>query len=415
MSKVNVGIETDGGITSSYKVDDGVVLKVPYSFFGSIYDEEEEKAVLAAMKQDSLTMGPQVQTFQKNFAEYTGTKYAFATSNCTTAMHVCSQVIGLKPGDEVIVTPNTFIATSLVVLKEGAAPVYADIDPKTFNIDPNEVEKKVTNKTKAIYVVHYGGQMVDMDPIMDIAAKYHLIVLEDCAHAPGAEYKGRKAGSIGDFGCFSFHSLKNMTTLGEGGMITCNNDRYAEGIERLRCMNLDHWKDQKDYWIPSHFDVNSFDGKWGNNYRMNEPQAAVGIAQLKKVDMLNAKRIENGRYLNEGLKGIKGITPVYEDPNCKHVYHLYTVCVEEKELGATRDEFLRVLYNQEGVQGILHYQPTYHFSGLKEMGYKQDICPLAEDFFYRRELNTPHHPRLTKDDLDAIIQGVRNAASKVGE
>jgi perosamine synthetase len=131
--------------------------------------------------------------------------------------------------------------------------------------------------------------------------------------------------------------------------------------------------------------------------------------------MLNDKRIENGRYLSEGLKGIKGITPVYEDPNCKHVYHLYTVCVEEKELGATRDEFLRVLYNQEGVQGILHYQPTYHFSGLKEMGYKQDICPLAEDFFYRRELNTPHHPRLTKDDLDAIIQGVRNAARKVGK
>ena len=263
MSKVNVGKESEGGITSSYKVDDGVVLKVPYSFFGSIYDEEEDKAVLAAMKQDSLTMGPQVQTFQKVFAEYVGTKYAFATSNCTTAMHVCAQVIGLRPGDEVIVTPNTFIATSLVVLKEGATPVYADIDERTFNIDPEEVEKKVTNRTKAIFVVHYGGQMVDMDPIMEIANKYHLVVLEDCAHAPGAEYKGRKAGSIGDFGCFSFHSLKNITTLGEGGMITCNNDRYAEGIENLRCMNNKHWENQTDYWIPSHFDTVTFDGKWG--------------------------------------------------------------------------------------------------------------------------------------------------------
>lgn len=415
MSKVNVGKDSAGGITSSYKVDDGVVLKVPYSYFGSIYDQEEENAVLTAMKQDSLTMGPQVLEFQKNFAAYTCTKYAYAASNCTTAMHVCAQVMGLRPGDEVIVTPNTFIATSLVVLKEGATPVYADIDPKTFNIDPKEVEKKVTSKTKAIFVVHYGGQMVDMDPIMEIAKKYHLIVLEDCAHTPGAEYKGRKAGSIGDFGCFSFHSLKNMTTLGEGGMITCNNDRYAEGIEKLRCMNLDHWKNQVDYWKPSHFDVVDFDGKWGNNYRMNEAQAAVGIAQLKKLDMMNTRRTENGRYLNEGLQGIKGITPVYEDPNCTHVYHLYTVCVEEKELGASRDDFMRVLYKEEGIQGILHYQPTYHLTGLKKMGYAQDICPIAEEFFYRREINTPHHPRLTKDDLDVIIAGVKNAAMKVGK
>mgnify|MGYP000922317982 CR=1 FL=1 len=414
MSEVNVGKESDGGITSSYKVDDGVVLKVPYSFFGSIYDEAEEKAVLSAMKQDSLTMGPQVLEFQKRFAQYVGTKHAYAASNCTTAMHVCAQAMGLQPGDEVIVTPNTFIATSLVVLKEGATPVYADIDPRTFNIDPKEVEKKVTNKTKAIFVVHYAGQMVDMDPIMEIAKKHNLIVLEDCAHAPGAEYKGRKAGSIGDFGCFSFHSLKNITTLGEGGMITCNNDIYAERIEKLRCMNLDHWKNQKDYWIPSHFDVVDVEGKWGNNYRMNEPQAAVGIAQLDKVDMMNKIRIENGRYINEGIMGIKGITPVYEDPNCKHIYHLYTFCIEEKELGASRDDFMRVLYNEEGVQGILHYQPTYHFTGLKKMGYAQNICPIAEDFFYRREINTPHHPRLTKTDLDNIILGIKNTAKKVG-
>jgi len=414
-SQVNVGKESAGGITSSYNVDEGVRLRVPYSFFGSIYDSEEESAVLGAMKQDSLTMGPQVLAFQKEFAEYTGTRYAFAVSNCTTAMHVCSQVIGLVPGDEVIVTPNTFIATTLVVLKEGAIPVYADINPCTFNIDPGEVASKVTDRTKAIYIVHYGGQMVDMDPIMEIAARHKLVVMEDCAHAPGAEYKGRKAGSIGDFGCFSFHSLKNMTTRGEGGMITCNNDRYAEGVEKLRCMNLENWKDQKDYWIPSHFDVVDFNGKWGNNYRMNEAQAAVGRVQLAKLDRHNAIRTENGRYVSEGIRGIRGVTPVFEDPNCQHVYHLYTVCIEEEELGASRDDFLRVLYRVEGIQGILHYQPTYHFTGLKKLGYRQDLCPRAEEFFYRRELNTPQHPRLTKDELDAIIQGIRNAAKKVGK
>lgn len=416
-NKLATGGESDGGITSSYKVDDGVVLKVPYSFFGSIYDEAEEKAVLAAMKQDSLTMGPQVQMFQKKFAAYSQVKHAFAVSNCTTAMHTCAQAIGLKPGDEVIVTPNTFIATTLVILKEGATPVYADIDPKTFNIDPKEIEKKITDKTKAIFVVHYAGQMCDMDPIMELARAKgrNIAVLEDCAHAVGSSYKGRMAGSIGDFGCFSFHSLKNITTLGEGGMITTNNDLYAEAVERLRCMNLKDWENQSDYWIPSHFDVVDWNGKWGNNYRMNESQAAVGVAQMDKVEMLVKTRRDYGKYLTEGLKGIKGITPVYEDPDCVHSYHLYTVCVEEAELGASRDDFLRVLYREEGIQGILHYQPTYHFTGLKKMGYAQDICPNAEAFFYKREFNTPHHPRLSYNDLDMIIAGIKNAAKKVGK
>ena len=411
---ITSGSETEGGITSSYAQDDGVVLKVPYSFFGSIYDQEERDAAWEAMQQDTLTMGPQVAAFQKEFAAMCGVKHAFAVSSCTTAMHVATQVFNIQPGDEVIVTPNTFVATSLVILKEGAIPVYADIDPKTYNIDPADIARKVTSKTKAIYVVHYGGQMCDMDPIMEIARKHNLLVLEDCAHTPGAEYKDRKAGSIGDIGCFSFHSLKNMTTCGEGGMITTNRDDFVDAIEKLRCMNLDHWKNQTDYWIPSHFDVVDVNGHWGNNYRMNEVQAAVGRAQLRKLPKLNAMRREIGRRISDGLVGIKGITPVYEHPDCYHVYHLYTLCVEEEELGASRDDFLRALDNEEGVQGILHYQPTYHFSGLKKMGYAQDLCPLAEKFFYRRELNLPMHPRLTDQEIVDTIEGIRRAAARVG-
>jgi len=342
-----------------------------------------------------------------------GAKHAFAASNCTTAMHVASQVFGLVPGDEVIVTPNTFIATSLVIVKEGATPVYADIDPRTFNIDPVEIEKKVTPRTKAIYVVHYGGQMCDMDPIMEIARKHGLYVMEDCAHTPAASYKGRKAGSIGDIGCFSFHSLKNMTTCGEGGMITTNNDEFVPAIEKLRCMNLQEWEDQTDYWVPSHFNVVDVNGKWGNNYRMNEIQAAVGRVQLQKLSDLNAKRREIGRRINDGIAGIRGITPVYEDPNCEHIYHLYTLCVEEAELGASRDDYMRVLYREEGVQGILHYQPTYHFTGFKKLGYGDHLCPRAEEFFYRREINLPMHPRLTDQEIEDTITGIRNAAGKV--
>lgn len=423
------GGETEGGITSSYATDDGVQLKVPYSFFGSIYDEAEEKAVLAAMKQDTLTMGPKTTEFQKKFAAFCGAKHARACSNCTSGMHIATQLFDIRPGDEVIITPTTFIATTLVVLKEGGRPVYVDIDPRTFNIDPQKIEEKVTAKTKAIYVVHYGGLMCDMDPILEIARRHRLFVLEDCAHAVGAEYKGRKAGSIGDIGVFSFHSLKNITTCGEGGMITTNNDAFADGAEKLRCMNLKDWdidqtrwrfgsieiekKSRLDYWLPSHFDVDDWNGHWGGNYRMNEIQAAVGCAQLDKLEMLTEKRRRIGHQLTAGLTGIPGITPVFEPAGYKHVYHLYTVCVEEDELQASRDDLMRVLYQEEGIQGILHYQPTYHFSGLKKLGYAQDLCPNAEKFFYKREFNLPMHPRLTDADVETMIQGIRRAAEKV--
>ena len=424
------GSDTEGGITSGYHMNDGVKVKVPYSFFGSIYDEDEERALLAVLKQESQTMGPQVALFQKEFAKAFDVKHAFATSNCTTAMHAATQAFGIKEGDEVIVTPITFIATSLVILKEGGKPVYADIDPKTFNIDPAQIESKITPRTKAIYVVHYGGQMCDMDPIMAIAKKHNLFVLEDCAHAHGAKYKGRQAGSIGDIGCFSFHSLKNMVTLGEGGMITTNNDAFADKIQRMRVMSITHWapeqkvwefggykkekKSDTDYWIPSHFDVIDDDGKWGNNYRMNEAQAAVGRAQLRKLDMMVEKRRENGHYLNEGLKGIKGITPTFEDPNCFHAFHLYTICIEESLLGASRDDFMRVLYREEGIQSILHYQPTYHFTGVKKkFNYPDKLCHYAEEFFYARQTNLPMNPRLTISDLDMMIGGIKNTANKV--
>lgn len=432
----STGAETEGGITSSYATDDGVKLKVPYSFMGSIYDDAERNAVLEAMAQDSLTMGPKTQEFQTKFAAKHCVKYAYACSNCTCGMHVITQLFDIKPGDEVIVTPVTFVATTLVILKEGGIPVFADIDPKTFNIDPADVERKVTPKTKAIYVVHYAGLMVDMDPIMEIARKHNLLVLEDCAHAAGSSYKGRMAGSIGDAGAFSFHSLKNITTCGEGGMITTNNDEFSDGIQNLRCMSNQpqSWNDQlKDinnpewhfgkisckktdpiqYWLPAHFDVIPWKGHWGSNYRMNEIQAAVGCVQLDKLDMLVNKRREFAHRITAGIRDVKGVEVPFEPADRYHSFHLYTLCINEKELGGTRDEFMQILYQEEGVQGILHYQPTYHFTGLKRMGYDPDQCPHANEFFYKRELNLPMHPRLTDQNIEDIINGVKNAAAKV--
>jgi dTDP-4-amino-4,6-dideoxygalactose transaminase len=407
------------GITAGYAFNDGVNPRVPYSFMGSIYDDDERQLLLSVLQQDALTMGPQVGAFQKEFANWFGVKHAFATTSCTTAMHVATQALGIKEGDEVIVTPNTFIATTLVILKEGGIPIYADIDPRTYNIDPEQIKRKVTKKTKAIFIVHYAGQMCDMDPIMEIAKEHGLAVMEDCAHAHGSEYKGRKAGAVGDIGCFSFHSLKNMS-LGEGGMITTNRDDLVDAISKLRNMNITEWEDNPhtEYWLPSHFDVKDVDGKWGVNYRMTEFQAAIGRCQLRKLPELVRRRQENGRYLSEGLKDVEGYVVPYEDPNCKHSYHLYTLCVDPRILD--RDEVMRdIYYRQRCTQGILHYQPSYDLTGVKKYlearGYGGQFCPVAHDFFYKREFNLPMNPRLTREELDIMIGGLRAAADRVGK
>ncbi|GAF70081.1 unnamed protein product, partial [marine sediment metagenome] len=239
---------------ASYDAGDGVQLKVPYSFFGSEFGDEELQAIKNVLQGETFTMGPQVDAFQKEWADYCGAKYAFATSSGTTACALAVDLLGLKPGDEVITTPITFIATSVEILRRGAVPVFADVQYETHNIDPTSIREKVTDKTKAIVVIHYGTQMCDMDEIMAIAKENNLLVVEDAAHTPGAEYKGRKAGSVGDIGCFSFHPLKNMTTF-EGGMLTTSNDDLAEKVFSLRCIGLQNYADQKDYWLPYHYDV----------------------------------------------------------------------------------------------------------------------------------------------------------------
>jgi len=406
-----VGKAKDVAITDSYATGDGVELKVPYSFNGSRIGLEEVEAVVHALQQDSLTMGPEVRGLQSEFGEYVGVKHAFAVQSCTAALHLGTSLLHFKPGDEVITTPITFIATSLPLLKKDVVPVFADIDPRTINIDPNKIEALITPKTKAIYVVSYGGHPVDMDPVMDIARKHKLWVLEDAAHSPGAVYKGRKVGSIADITCFSFHSLKNMTT-GEGGMLTTNNDDFAKEAPLLRTMGVKDYANQTDYWLPYHYDVVTVNGEFGMHYRMDEMRAAIGRVQLRKLDSLNAERTAVAEYLNKGFSQIKGCTPPYVAPDCTPTYYLYTLHVDTKGLGIDRDDFIRVLYREGGVQPVQHYLPNYLFTIYKERGYKPGLCPVAEDMFFNSYFNLPMHPRLTHADCDAMIDGVALAVKK---
>jgi dTDP-4-amino-4,6-dideoxygalactose transaminase len=280
---------------SAYRWPEGIDVKVWHNYFGSEFGDEELAAVTETLKQEYLTNGPQTQAFQEEFAAYCGVRHAFTTSNCTTALRLAAQLCGLGPGDEVITTPLTFIATSEAVLACGATPVFADVDARTFNLDPESVRAKITPRTKAIFLVHLTGQCCDMDPILDLAKQHGLKVVEDAAHTVGATYKGRKAGALGDAATFSFHSIKNMTSLGEGGMLTTPHAAWAAKVPQMRSMGVTYAHemgrpDPLDYWLPLLYEVDDIDGYIPNNYRMNECQAAVGRVQLRKVDALTERR-----------------------------------------------------------------------------------------------------------------------------
>jgi perosamine synthetase len=407
-------------------------IKVPYSGQGSILGLEDVEAVTRTLQQDTLAYGPMRDKFEAEFAAYTGVKYAFTTSNCTSALFLSVQLLGLTAEDEVIVTPQTFWATIRGLQAVGCKLVFADIDPNTINIDPATIEDKITPRTKAIYLVHLGGLMADMDPIMEIARRHNLYVVEDCAHAPGAEYKGRKAGSIGDIGCFSFHSLKNMSTLGEGGMITFKNDDWAEILRPLSSIGVVYPRKRRSaerfgpYTKPAHgYDYEHAAGTYsfdcvgpaipGNNYRMSEVAAAVGSQQLLKLDDLNQTRLKIGRRLNEGLSNIEGVRIQSTPEGCKHVYHLYVFFYQPLQEGNNieKEEVVRILIEQEGIGMSNRYFPIHLLPEVRAQGHQFGECPVAEKVWFEQHINLPIYPAMTTEQIDHLIDAVRRAVHQV--
>ena len=349
--------------------------------------DEEKNAVLAVMDSGTIAQGKKVEEFERAFSAYCGTKHAVAVGNGTEALHLALMAAGVKSGDEVVTTPFSFIATANAILFCGAKPVFADIDGKTFNIDPESVKEKLTKKTKAIEPVHLFGQPCDMKAIMEIAEDHKLLVIEDACQSHGAEINGKKAGSIGHAGAFSFYPTKNMTTS-EGGMITTNDDKIAEMARIYR----NHGQVKRYY----HDFI-------GYNFRMTDIQAAIGIEQLKKLDRFNGKRAENAEYLNGKLKGVKGVTTPFVAPGVKHVYHQYTMLVEN------RDEVNKKL-NDAGVgTGIYYPVPINEQSYYKGLGYGQDT-PVSSGAT-RRVLSLPIHPGVAKKDLDFIANKINEVCN----
>lgn len=345
-----------------------------------IIGEEEISAVIEVMRSGVIAEGQKVKDFEAAFADYSGTSYAVAVNSGTAALHAALLAHGIGNGDEVITSPFTFAATSNSVLFTGAKPVFADIKEDTFNIDPEKIVNKITAKTKAIIPVHLYGQSADMKVIMEIALDNDLIIIEDACQAHGATFEGKKTGSFGT-GTFSFYPTKNMTT-GEGGIITTNEKEIAEKVKMIRS----HGSRQRYY----HEIL-------GYNLRMTDIAAAIGLVQLRKVDGFNDSRIMNAKYLSESLNEIKGISLPYVDGRCKHVFHQFTVRINND---LSRDKIVDIL-NKRGIGTGIYYPLPIHKQPLyKEMGFN-DSLPVAEKAS-SEVFSLPVHPAISKTELDTI-------------
>ena len=396
--------------------------KVKYDLkiqFGSEYGPEEEAAIIDVMRKGAPTSGDACIQFENEFAAYCGTKFARATSNGTASLFLSMLALGVGPGTRVITTPVTWIATAAAAVTLGAEIDFADVDPVTYNIDPNKLAERLTPNTKVVAPVHLYGQCCDMDALLSLSKEHGFAIVEDACHTVGGEYKGRKAGSLGAAGCFSFHEQKNMSTIGEGGMIVTDDPGVFERVAlyRSHCTRV-YGKSTKYCAIDEavlpmgkRFWGQDFDD-CGYNFRMTDMQAAVGIIQLRKLDELNRKRIENAAYITEGLSGVPGLTLPRVMPGCKHVFHLYPVEIHEAEFGMNKEDFIYAMLYERGVKVGAHYIPLHWVTAFRKRGFKRGMFPVA-DAVGERIVTLPINPRQTHEALDYLIDSVR-ALSRAG-
>lgn len=367
----------------------------------SISDDDIE-AVVNVLKGNYLTTGPYVEEFEKKVAEYVGVKYAVAVCNGTAALHIACLAADIKQGDEVIVSAITFAASSNAVLYCGATPVFADVDPLTYNIDIEDIKRKVTNKTKAIIAVDFTGMPVNIDEILEVCKEHNLIFIEDGAHSLGAEYKGEKVGSQADMTTFSFHPVKPITT-GEGGIVTTNNKSLYEKLRLYKA----HGITRDEELVEERLEKWNYEQLYlGYNYRLTDIQSALGISQMNKLDNFIKRRKELVKMYNKYLSEIKEIsTPIFDSDELKSGWHIYVIRLSLDELDATREEIFNALL-AENIGVNVHYKPVYYHKYYQEIGYNKEICPNAEDI-YESIITLPLYPKMADKDIDDVVNGVK--------
>ena len=382
--------------------------------YGTEYGAEEERAVLEILRQGAPTSGDACIQFEKDFAAYCGVAHARAVSNGTAALFLSLVALGVKRGDRILTTPITWIATAAAGATLGADVDFVDVDPVTYNLDSAQLEARITSQTKAILPVHLYGQCCDMDPILAIARRHGVAVVEDACHAVGAEYKGRKAGSLGLTGCFSFHEQKNMSTLGEGGMLITNDAGIFEraALYRSHCTRVYGRStkycslDETRFPMGKRFWWQDFDD-CGYNFRLTDVQGAVGVVQLRKLDALNQRRIDNAAYLTAGLCDIPGVILPSVTPGCKHVFHLYPIQIDVAQFGWTKEDFVYAMLYERGIKVGTHYIPLHYTTAFQKRGFRKGQFPVAESVA-ERLVTLPINPRQSREALDYLIESIRS-------
>ena len=361
-------------------------------------NKKDIKAVTAALESDFLTTGPQVEKFEKAVAAYVGTRDSVAVSSGTAALHCAMFALGIKPGDEVIVPPITFAATANSVCFLGAIPRFTDVDPDTLLIDPSKIKQHISPSTKAIIGVDYAGQPCDWDGLREIADAHNLALVADSCQALGAEYKGKKVGSLADMTAFSFHPVKHITT-GEGGMVTTDNPKLAKRMRRFRNHGIDtdfRQREKKNSWFYGMTDL-------GFNYRLTDIQCALGISQLKRLSAFLEQRTRIARLYDKAFEKNHAIMPLAAKKECRHAYHLYVVKLDPDIV--QRDNVFTQL-REAGIGVNIHHIPVYlHPYYKRTFGYGPGLCPVAEKAF-KKVLSLPIWPGMDNRDIESVIHQV---------
>ena len=362
---------------------------------------DEIREVVASMESGWLGTGPKVARFEEDFRSYKGASHAVALNSCTAALHLSLIAAGVGPGDEVITSALTFCATANAIIHAGAVPVIVDVDPVTMNLDPGLVAERISHRTKALLPVHFAGRCCDMDRLMALAEAHDLLVIEDCAHSIETEYKGRKAGTFGDFGCFSFYVTKNVAA-GEGGMVLARREGDAARIKvlALHGMTKDAWRRYSDAGY-RHYQV----VEAGFKYNMMDLQAAIGIHQLHRVEKNWLRREVFWRRYNEAFKDLPITLPSDPEPDTRHAYHLYTVLIDEDRTGLTRDAFLQAMTELNIGVGV-HYLCLAEYAFYRErFKWQPEDYPHATRIG-RQTVSLPLSPKLTDRDVEDVIETV---------
>jgi perosamine synthetase len=381
--------------------------KILWSGRSHNFRSSEIKYIVNAIKNaDPLTQGKYLNLFESRLKKYLNAKNIFATSSAASALEIIAQLINLKNGDEVIVPAHTYCASAIPFARNGAKIIWADINLETRIIDINDVKKKINKKTKAIVIVHLYGYAVDLTPFRKILGKNKILLIEDSAQSFGAEINGKKVGTAGDFGCFSFHAQKNMTTLGEGGAMYVKSNKLALKVKGLRHNGHASYKKRKYYWKPAMGNlIADLKDKWPNKFTLSEPQCASGFITLNRVDQMNDLRIKRAKYFIESINKFTNKLIFNSNfNNRRHVYHLLTAYVRSSKL-FNRDLLIKRLYFHYGIQCIVQYYPLYKYPLFKNKGLGRANCQNTEDF-YKNMISFPFHIWMSHKQLNYMIRSI---------